>query len=48
MPESQADAMGNTTKYEYNTLVRNRLQHFDAWASTFGETVSAIDAASQL
>ena len=33
---------------QYNTLVRNRLQHFDAWASTFGETVSAIDIACQL
>lgn len=23
---------------QYNTLVKNNLQHFDAWASTFGET----------
>lgn len=28
---------------QYNTLVKNRLIQFDAWASTFGETVSAIE-----
>ncbi len=28
---------------QYNTLVRNGLQHFDAWASTFGETVTAVE-----
>ena len=28
---------------QYNTLVKNNLQHFDAWASTFGETVTAIE-----
>ena len=28
---------------QYNTLVRNNLQHFDAWASTFGETVSTVE-----
>lgn len=28
---------------QYNTLVEHNLQHFDAWASTFGETVSAIE-----
>ena len=28
---------------QYNTLVRNNLQHFDAWASTFGETVTAVE-----
>ena len=33
---------------QYNTLAKNRLQHFDAWASTFGETVTAIDIACQL
>ena len=27
---------------QYNTLVKNNLQHFDAWASTFGETVTAV------
>ena len=26
---------------QYDTLVRNGLQHFDSWASTFGETVTA-------
>ena len=28
---------------QYNTLRRNDLIHFDAWASTFGETVTAIE-----
>ena len=28
---------------QYNTLVKNGLQHFDAWASTFGETVTAVE-----
>ena len=28
---------------QYNTLVRNDLQHFDSWASTFGETVTAVE-----
>ena len=28
---------------QYNTLVKNRLQHFDAWASTFGETITAVE-----
>ena len=28
---------------QYNTLVKNGLQHFDSWASTFGETVTAIE-----
>ena len=28
---------------QYHTLVKNNLQHFDAWASTFGETVTAIE-----
>lgn len=32
---------------QYNTLVENGLQHFDAWASTFGETVSAIELAPE-
>ena len=32
---------------QYNTLVRNHLQHFDAWASTFGETISAIELAPE-
>ena len=32
---------------QYNTLVKNHLQHFDAWASTFGETVSAIELAPE-
>lgn len=28
---------------QYDTLAKNELQHFDAWASTFGETVTAIE-----
>ena len=28
---------------QYETLVDNSLQHFDAWASTFGETVTAVE-----
>ena len=27
---------------QYNTLVKNGLQHFDAWASTFGETITEL------
>lgn len=28
---------------QYNTLVKHGLEHFDSWASTFGETVSAVE-----
>lgn len=28
---------------QYETLVENDLQHFDSWASTFGETVTAYE-----
>ena len=28
---------------QYNPLVQNNLQHFDAWASTFGETITAVE-----
>lgn len=28
---------------QYNTLRQHDLQHFDAWASTFGETITAIE-----
>ena len=28
---------------QYNTLVKNGLQNFDAWASTFGETITAVE-----
>ncbi len=30
---------------QYDTLAGNGLQHFDAWASTFGETVTALELA---
>ncbi len=32
---------------QYETLVDQNLQHFDAWASTFGETVTAIELAPE-
>lgn len=32
---------------QYDTLAKNELQHFDAWASTFGETVTAIELAPE-
>ena len=32
---------------QYNTLKRNGLIHFDSWASTFGETVTAIELAPE-
>ncbi len=32
---------------QYHTLAENHLQHFDAWASTFGETVMAIELAPE-
>ena len=32
---------------QYETLRRNGLIHFDAWASTFGETVTAIELAPE-
>ena len=28
---------------QYNTLQRYGLQHFDSWASTFGETITAVE-----
>jgi ribosome biogenesis SPOUT family RNA methylase Rps3 len=28
---------------QYNELRRNDLQHFDSWASTFGETITAVE-----
>lgn len=28
---------------QYETLVENDLQHFDSWASTFGETITAVE-----
>lgn len=32
---------------QHNALKRNGLEHFDAWASTFGETVTAIELAPE-
>jgi hypothetical protein len=42
------DDSSSTTKLRHNTLAKNGLQHFDSWASTFGETVTAIDIARNL
>ena len=32
---------------QYKTLEEKNLQHFDAWASTFGETITAIELAPE-
>ena len=32
---------------QYDTLAPNGLQHFDSWASTFGETVTALELAPE-
>lgn len=32
---------------QYNTLKEHGLEHFDSWASTFGETVTAIELAPE-
>ena len=32
---------------QYGTLQRNNMTHFDAWASTFGETTTAIELAPE-
>lgn len=32
---------------QYDLLEQNELQHFDAWASTFGETITAIELAPE-
>ena len=32
---------------QYETLQKNNLQHFDCWASTFGETITAIELAPE-
>ncbi len=32
---------------QYDTLAGNGLQHFDSWASTFGETVTALELAPE-
>lgn len=38
----------NQEKYlQYSTLKEKGLLHFDAWASTFGETVTAIELAPE-
>ena len=40
--------MYTLTRYpQYNTLPQNGLTHFDAWASTFGETTTAIELAPE-
>ncbi len=32
---------------QYDTLIQSGLQHFDSWASTFGETVTALELAPE-
>ena len=32
---------------QYDKLIESKLQHFDAWASTFGETITAIELAPE-
>ena len=32
---------------QYDKLLENHLQHFDSWASTFGETITAIELAPE-
>lgn len=32
---------------QYDTLAKNGLQHFDSWASTFGETITALELAPE-
>ena len=32
---------------QHDTLAKHNLQHFDAWASTFGETITAIELAPE-
>ena len=32
---------------QYNTLLKHNLQHFDSWASTFGETVTAVELVAE-
>ena len=34
-------------RYTYENLKKNHLEHFDAWASTFGETQSAFELAPE-
>ena len=37
----------NQRYLQYNTLKEHGLEHFDSWASTFGETVNAIELAPE-
>ena len=38
---------GNMRYLQYSTLQQKQLTHFDAWASTFGETTTAIELAPE-
>jgi len=44
---SMVELYTNQRYLQYNTLVKYDLQHFDAWASTFGETVTAVELAPE-
>ena len=45
---SMTELYTNMRYLQYGTLQRMGLGHFDAWASTFGETVTAIEFAQVL
>jgi len=32
---------------QYKTLMKYNLHHFDSWASTFGETITAVELAPE-
>jgi len=38
----------NMRYLQYNTLQKMNLGNFDAWASTFGETITAVEIAAGL
>lgn len=45
---SMTEMYTNQRYLQYNTLKEYGLEHFDSWASTFGETVNAIEIAPEL
>lgn len=44
---SMTEMYTNQRYLQYNTLKEHGLEHFDSWASTFGETVNAIELAPE-
>ena len=47
LSNSMVELYTNQRYLQYDALVRRGLQHFDAWASTFGETVTALELAPE-